>query len=198
MSALPAMLSLSGLIPLDITLKLTKSTDNSTYSLSYVPDNDSVENLGDNETSLQFKRRITKPGLYYITVDDTETKDNGTVINHADTISVMVERLQDFDAKLQGKWVGMKSGFGGQNIPSSLKYISALSNDKYREIFTAIADQLPVIAADMQNIELIIVNDNIAKYRIRREDTINGQTLPITYYIYFIKDMNGLWKIDKW
>ena len=50
----------------------------------------------------------------------------------------------------------------------------------------------------MQNIELVDINDNIAKYRIVRQETINVQLLPIVYYIYFIKDMNGLWKIDKW
>jgi|GEM_PF-3749640 len=86
--------------------------------------------------------------LYFITADDIETLADGTTIPHFDTISIMVESLQQFDVKLQNKWDGMKAGFGSQDIASSLKYISTVSNDKYREIFTEIADQLPAIAAD--------------------------------------------------
>ena len=75
---------------------------------------------------------------------------------------------------------------------------SSISNEKYTRIFNSITNKLPNIAAAMQDIELIFVDGNIAKYSIIKAETINGQTLPITYYIYFIKDIDGLWKIDKW
>lgn len=133
--------------------------------------------------------------------EDNETLDNGTIRLHTDTIAVMAENKTQLDTKLRGKWNGMKAGFtapNGPNIEGSLKYISMLSNEKYREIFTAISAQLPSIAADMNDIQMIYAKGNIAKYRIRRDDTINGSTVTITYYIYFIKDMNGIWKIDKW
>ena len=190
----------SGIAPLDFTLSLAKTYTSQGYSFSYSPDNGSIENLGDNGTTMQFKRSIAEPGLYYITVEDNETVDNVTKVLHTDTICIMADNRTALDIKLKGKWGGMKAGFVSQNIEQSLKYISFLSNDKYREIFTAISDQFPTILADMQGqtIQLIVVEDNIAQYGIIREDTINGQTLPITYFIYFIKDRNGLWKIDKW
>ncbi|MFZ5954927.1 MAG: hypothetical protein ACOYT4_00730 [Nanoarchaeota archaeon] len=55
-------------------------------------------------------------------------------------------------------------------------------------------------ASEMQEggqIQLIYLKDNEAKYRIRREQLIDGQSETITYYIYFVKDENGLWKIDR-
>jgi hypothetical protein len=165
---------------------------------NYDPDDGSIANLGDNGTSMQFARRITDPGLYYITVVDNETIDNVTKVLHADTIAVMVDNRTALDTKLQSKWSGAKAGFAEADVEKSLKKFSSLSTDKYREIFTVISSRLPDIAADMQNIQLIIVDDKTAKYRIRRVETINGQTLPITYYIYFIKDIDGLWKIEKW
>jgi len=187
----------SGLRPLDITLKLTKSSDNSTYSLSYTPDNDSMENLGDNDTILQFKRRITKPGLYFITVDDTETLDNGTTIPHSDTISVMVESPQQLDVKLQGKWGTIKSAFGSQDPASALQSFAGAAQDKYSRILTTLSSRLPTIAANMQDIKLISVTGDVAKYRISRMENIDGQQREITYFIYFIKDVTGLWKIES-
>jgi hypothetical protein len=165
--------------------------------LSYIPENGGIENLGDNETSLQFKRRITKPGLYCFTVDDTETKDNGTTIEHSDTISVMVEAPLLFDAKLRGKWDGMKSAFGSQNVPGALKGFSGAAQNKYGRILTTLNNRLPSMAANMQDIKLVSVAGDVAKYRISRMENIDGQQREITYFIYFIKDANGLWKIES-
>ena len=186
-----------GITPLDFTLTLVKSYTNPGYSFTYEGPS-AVINTGDDGTLMQFNRSITVPGLYFITAIDNEIVDPVTTVQHTDTVAIMAESLTVFDTKLKGKWGGMKSGFANADITQALKLYSSFSIDKYRTILTAIPDKLPTIAADMQNIELIIVDDKIAKYRIIRMDTFNGQILPITYYIYFIKDINGLWKIDKW
>ena len=48
----------------------------------------------------------------------------------------------------------------------------------------------------MQNIQLIYVKDNVAKYRIKKNEVYGGQTFDITYYIYFVVDEDGIWKIE--
>ncbi len=104
-------------------------------------------------------RRVAEQGLYYITTEDNETLDNGTNVLHTDTIAIMADNRTVLDTKLKAKWGGMKAGFASQNIDQSLKYVSFLSNVEYRLIFIEIADQLPSIAAGMQDIELIYVED---------------------------------------
>ena len=190
----------SGVAPLEFTLSLTKTYTSQGYSFSYSPDNGSIENRGDNGTTMQFKRRVAEPGLYYITVEDNETLDNGTRILHTDTIAIMADNRTALDTKLQVKWGKMVEGFANQNIEQSLKYISILSNDKYRDAFNQLLPQFQTIAATFQGspIELIYVHDNIAKYSMDKNEIIEGQTVPITFFIYFIKDMDGLWKIDKY
>lgn len=49
----------------------------------------------------------------------------------------------------------------------------------------------------MAEIELVYVKDSIAKYRIRRMQVFESQMREITYYIYFTKDVDGLWKIEQ-
>jgi len=195
----------SDITPLDFTLKLARTYDNGTYSFSYAPDNRYPENISDNGTLMEFKRRITEPGLYYITAQDNETVDNVTKVLHSDTLAVMAESRSDLDTKLKAKWNGQNNsllaGFAESNIEKSLTYISVLSNDKYRDAYTQLLAQLPAIAQDLQPrpLELIYVNRNIAKYRMYKGTAeVDGVTVPITYYIYFIKDMDGLWKIDQY
>jgi hypothetical protein len=50
----------------------------------------------------------------------------------------------------------------------------------------------------MQNIEMIFAKGDRAKYRVKRDHNIGGQTVTITYYIYFSTDGNGLWKVEKY
>ena len=69
------------------------------------------------------------------------------------------------------------------------------SQSKYRSAFTTLRDSISNIATKMQNIELVYAKGSVSKFRIRREQAIEGQNKTITYYIYFV-DRNGLWKID--
>lgn len=64
-------------------------------------------------------------------------------------------------------------------------------------MFQLLANGLPNIATSMQEIQLIYLRGDIAKYRIRREQNIKGTPQTITYYIYFVRDENGIWKIES-
>jgi len=56
---------------------------------------------------------------------------------------------------------------------------------------------LPELAQNMQAIQLIYAHDNIAKFRIRKNELYGGQMVMFTYYIYFVRNTNGIWSIDK-
>jgi hypothetical protein len=62
---------------------------------------------------------------------------------------------------------------------------------------STLSSRLPNMAANMRDILLISVTGDIAEYVISRTETINGQQMEISYYIYFIKEANGLWKIKS-
>ncbi len=53
----------SGTAPLDFTLSLSKTYSRHGYSFSYDPDNGSIENRGDNGTTMKFERRVAEPEL---------------------------------------------------------------------------------------------------------------------------------------
>jgi len=110
----------------------------------------------------------------------------------------MVEDLQLFDAKLRGKWSGMKDKLGETKAVDALKNISRSSREMYGKVFTDLATQLPGIVDNMQDIQMIYTHERLSKYRIRRVHNVNGKDVTITYYIYFVKDADGLWRIESW
>ena len=65
----------------------------------------------------------------------------------------------------------------------------------FREIFTLQSDKLAQIAAEMQDIEMIYMKHDTAEYRIKRDLNFNGTPETITFYIYFDRDADGVWRI---
>ena len=70
--------------------------------------------------------------------------------------------------------------------------------EKYGTIYNALGDHLYTLLENMREISPVFFEGARAQYRILRDHEIEGQTVAITYYIYFSRDMNGIWKIDKY
>ena len=49
----------------------------------------------------------------------------------------------------------------------------------------------------MGPIELDYAQQDVAEYRITRMEDIDGQPQEISYFIYFVKDKDGLWKLNQ-
>jgi hypothetical protein len=135
----------------------------------------------------------TAEGIFYPTV--TVTDNQGNV--YSDTIAITVLSKTEINALLKSKWEGMKGALNRGDIEDALNYFAYDSKEKYRRTFTRLQDKNQTIVSNMQNIELIYLKEDIAKYRIRREQVFEGQTRTITYYIYFTKNRDGIWQIEQ-
>jgi hypothetical protein len=120
----------------------------------------------------------TSEGTFYtkITVSD----DQGNTYSEIDTL-------------LRAKWEGMKGALGQGNINDSLNYFANDSKEEYGEIFQVFAPQLPSLVSGMREITLIEIIGNTAEYYIKRFQ----RGTDISYFIYFIRDENGIWRISS-
>jgi hypothetical protein len=173
-------------------MNLTKTYAGTLYSFSYTGPG-AVANMGDNATLMEFERRITEPGLYYITTEDNETIDNVTKVLHSDTIAIMADNRTSLDMKLKAKWEGMKGSLSQSNVNNAISWFDNSTKEGYTEAFTALSAQLPQIAQDLNNIQLLDMQNSTAKYDIRIFK--NGN--EFSYYLVFVKDKNGIWKIKS-
>jgi len=180
----------SGVTPFEATLKVEGTFSFTESELTYTgPDEvEFLENPNENEYTV----RIITPGLYFFTA---EVDHEGTT--YTDTIALLAMDQGELDALLKAKWEAMKAALIAGDIEGALSYHYQGLRDKYEAIYNLLGDELATKVQQMQGIELIYSTGYGAKYRIRREHDIEGQTVTITYYIYFSKDEKGLPYLEK-
>ena len=143
--------------------------------------------------SEHFTALVSTPGLYVVTARVTDAV--GVV--YTDSSAVLVMDKTGLDALLKAKWNGMKTALAASNIEGGLSYFLPQSKKRYREAFTAISADLPQIFANLPDAEMIYAKDGRVKYRVNRLHDINGTPVTITYYVYFVKNLQGIWQIEQ-
>lgn len=181
----------SGIPDLIVNLKVEVYTTNPITTYQWDVNGDGGIDLTGNYPEIVNTYQTT--GLYFPTVIAIDNQNN----TYTETAIVNVLSREEMDTLLKGKWEGMKEKLGQGDVEKALEYFHNGSQGKYKEIFQLLSNELPTIIANMQEIQLIYIKGDIAKYRIRREQEINGVLQTITYYIYFVRDENGLWKIES-
>jgi hypothetical protein len=130
---------------------------------------------------------ITTPGIYYFNIEVT---DNQSSV-FTDTVAIEVSDLAQIDARLTGKWSEMRKALTESDIETAGDFFEETSRDAYIDHFTALSHLLPQIAQDMSDIQCVKAGDSWAEYDIR----ITEDGVEYSYYVLFVKDENGLWKI---
>jgi hypothetical protein len=133
------------------------------------------------------------PGTYRATV--TAIDGSGQQFTAEKTI-VAAERTA-VDVLLSGRWNALSTSFRSQDIEGGMVCLLSDSREKYRSIFTPLSAQLPTIFASVSLPELIAVEGNVAQYRVKREQMWEGAPRTITYYLWFVRDQDGIWRLDK-
>lgn len=144
-------------------------------------------------TKEEYPIKITTEGLYHITAEAPNSQ--GTTCSN--TLAIAVSNKDALDGLLRGKWSGMRSKLNSGAIEEALAFFREGSRNRYREIFTRLADKMSTITSEMQDIEMITIEADRTQYRINRVHSIDGEPVTLTYFIYFILDEDGMWRIDE-
>jgi hypothetical protein len=189
LSALPASGILegdSGIFETELEVEANLSAPIAQYAWDFDGDG-TAEQSGANLSTVTAQYR--QPGLYFprLTITDAQ----GATFSETTVVNVM--SVEEMDAIFKAKWNRMTKSLSAGEIEAAVSYFTDASQVRYRGLFTYLRDQLPEIAREMNNIQLVYLRDGRAKYRIRRME--EGQ--EITYYIYFHLLSDGLWKIHQ-
>jgi len=127
------------------------------------------------------------PGLYFPKVTVTDTQGNV----YTETTLINVLSREEIDALLRAKWEGMKSALVQGNIEGAISYFDDFSKAGYKEHFTVLSPIVSQIVQELNDIQLIRMMKNAIEYDIRT--TRNGK--EYSFYLLFVRDKDGLWKI---
>ena len=134
----------------------------------------------------------TQPGLYFPIAIVTDAAGAQRVLR---TVVQVYDRMA-IDGALRAKWNGMKRALARGDSEGALAFFTDTEQSRYRAIFTALSPHLAGIVQEIGDIELIYVVEGRAKYRLLRTQLWGGQLMTLTYYVYFVQDGSGFWRIE--
>ncbi|MBI4681371.1 MAG: adhesin, partial [Nitrospirae bacterium] len=175
----------SGISPLEVTLKIDGSFSSDTSNMN-VSNSSGVEWLS---TSVdEYKVRLTAEGIYYFTASVTGEDSN----TYQDTVAVVVLNKNQLDNLLKAKWNAMKTALVNKDVNGALAYFAGSYKEMYQYNFELMKDVLSEIVQGMTDISMKGTEDEIAEYEMRT--IVDG--IERSYYIEFIRGLDGIWRIN--
>jgi len=95
------------------------------------------------------------------------------------------------------RWDSMQDSFSRGDLGGALANISLRAQDKYRSIFTTLADRMERIAMNMQPIEFYRLYGNLALFKVKKMEMYGGQEYEITHELHFQLDSDGIWRLRQ-
>lgn len=174
----------AGLVPLEmpVIIEFTQDIPLKDYNLS-ISGNNAANIVSDGE--LHYKVSITEPGIYTLAFNATDLA--GKVYRSTFRFTGMAKG--DSETMLIQVWDRFKDSLIAGNTEEALLLLMPDTRLKYREQLLLLSDQIPEIFAGIGEVQLISLKDNEAKARIYEGE--------ITHYVWFARDLSGLWKIHK-
>ena len=175
----------SGTAPFETTLTLDGSFTFISPAITYT--GPGVVEFPDNLNENEYTVKMTKQGIYYFTASAQD--DQGNI--YTDTIAIEVINKDQLDDLLREKWDGMKAALLEYDMDAAASYFADSNKSAYQRAFTALWSKVTQISQDIGDIQLIRMMKNAVEYDIR---TIEDAK-EYSYYLLFVRDRNGLWKI---
>ncbi len=111
--------------------------------------------------------------------------------------TIVAQGRAEADTLLSARWNDFSASLQIQDISGGLADVIPERREKYLAILTPLAVRLPSIYASASPPELIKVEGDVAQYRVKREQLWEGVRRTITYYLWFSRDADGVWRIDR-
>ena len=181
----------SGISPLEATLELGGSFNINDSQIAW--SGPGIAEIAGHAPD-EYEIRMTETGVYHFTVEVEDPA--GSILT--DDYAFVVMDAEDLDESLRAKWDSMKAALADQDIQGALNYFADGQKYLYSDIYTELHDELPQITNTMKEIEMISMQDNSAKYRILKDENYGGEDITVSYYVYFVKSPEGLWKIYRY
>jgi len=135
--------------------------------------------------ALKHRVVISDPGIYTIKFQAADAMGN----KYEDSFGFTGVAREDIEGLLKELWMRLKDNMVSYKIEDALILFAPETRLRYEEQFLLLGEQVSEIFYDLGDIELISLKDNVAKARVNKDG--------ITHYIWFVRDIYGIWKIEK-
>lgn len=130
----------------------------------------------------------TQPGVYHAKLIVTDAQ-NGT---HSQTIAIVVHDAAQMDQLFAALWDGMNGALVAGDVNRATGYLNESAKRKYGPVFQTLLPHMSQIISSYSPLKRLSIAESIGEYAIVRP--YSGQNR--VYLIYFLKDTDGVWRVD--
>jgi hypothetical protein len=166
-----------------------------TYTLSNSSATDAAVNFGGSQLtvpagqSVNFTGSYSGTGAFLTTVAATDGSGNSTT----QTLLLMLDDPVKIDQQLQAAWNDMNAALINGDKPTAMNYLSPGAQSTYGPVFDALMPDMASIVASFSTRRLGTLSSELGEYAITRN--LDGVTN--VFFVYFVKDANGVWRLDS-
>lgn len=151
-------------------------------------DGDGTVDFSTTDPTALIEHVYSQPGIYQATLTVTDVQ-NGT---HNQTTAVVVHNAQQMDQLFTALWDGMNGALVAGDVNRATGYLNESAKRKYQPVFQALLPHMSQIISSYSPLKRLSISETIGEYAVMRP--YNGQNR--VYLIYFLRDENGVWRVD--
>ena len=179
----------SGIAPLTVRITASSNTGKSIAQIRLDANGDGASDVVKNNPVDPVEYVYSAPGVYQAKI--TVTDSAGAASEH--TLAIVVYDGKHMDQLFTALWDGMNSALVQGDSATAVSFLNDTARLKYQPVFEALKTHFPEIIASYSPLNRVSISSDIGEYAVVRLN--NGQNQ--LYLIYFLKDVDGVWRVDS-
>ena len=98
------------------------------------------------------------------------------------------------DAPFMSVWDGLKSALLAGNKAAALEYVAVGSRERFGRVFTDLMPTMGEVFVSLYNLKRVSIDEDVAEYFVNQKE--DGTNREMGFFIYFVKDGDGAWRIS--
>jgi hypothetical protein len=178
----------SGVAPLKVRFRFDNFSGQTIQQIGADFNGDGSNDFSTNDPAAPVEFTYSTPGVYHATISVTDTENTVS----SQTLVVVVSDAVQMDTLFINLWNGMNEELVRGNVIGAMQYLNENAKRKYQRVFSVLLPQMPQIIASYSPLRRVSISEFIGEYAVVRP--FNNQKR--LYLIYFLKDQDGVWRLD--
>ena len=178
----------SGIAPLTVKFTVSNTSSDPIQKIEIDVDGNGSTDITTTKADAPIEHVYATPGVFQANGVVTDAQN----VKHQQTLLIAVLDGAQMDQFFTALWGGMNAALINGDLNGAVAFLNQSAQRKYRPVFEALLPHMPAIIGSYSPLQQVSVSTEVVEYAVNR--TINGRVK--IFLIYFLKDENGVWRLD--
>lgn len=178
----------SGPAPFAVGFEFSWNSNETISKIEMDYEGDGIIDYTTNAEQESFPVTYSQPGVFHPTI--TITTASAT---YKKQVTILVQSRESMIALFTSAWDGMNKALVQGDLVAALSYLDNFGQKQYGPVFEVLKDKMPQIVQSYSRPQGVLITRNIGELAINR--LYQGKNR--IYFIYFMRNRNGLWKLHN-